>query len=135
MKKSHASQSHSASTLISNRIAELGDWRGKTLGRIRTLIKEADPDVVEELKWVKPTNRWITDARRSRHGRRRFAYNELEPCSVCRRQTAGALPKCRLNARLKAASDSYPTRAATSVMPSGVLRSSSDAIRSRHCAR
>jgi hypothetical protein len=56
MKKSHASQSHSASTLISNRIAELGDWRGKTLGRIRTLIKEADPDVVEELKWVKPTN-------------------------------------------------------------------------------
>jgi hypothetical protein len=56
MKKSDASQSQSASALISNRLAELGDWRGKTLTRIRKLIKEADPDVVEELKWVKPTN-------------------------------------------------------------------------------
>src|SRR5213083_1506367 len=46
----------SPSQLISKRIAELRDWRGKTLSRIRTLIKEADPDVVEELKWVKPTN-------------------------------------------------------------------------------
>lgn len=46
----------SASELISKRIAELGDWRGKTLSRIRTIIKEADPDVVEEWKWVKPTN-------------------------------------------------------------------------------
>src|SRR4026208_1650803 len=45
----------SASELISNRIVELGDWRGKTLGRMRTLIKQADPDVVEEWKWVKPT--------------------------------------------------------------------------------
>src|ERR1700721_3822795 len=44
-----------ASELISRRIAELGDWRGETLGRIRTLIKNADPDVVEEWKWVKPT--------------------------------------------------------------------------------
>ena len=43
-------------SLISNRIAELGDWRGKTLSRMRTLIKEADPDVVEEWKWVKPTS-------------------------------------------------------------------------------
>src|SRR5436309_13651812 len=43
----------SASDLISKRIAELGDWRGKTLGRMRELIKEADPDVVEEWKWVK----------------------------------------------------------------------------------
>ena len=51
MKKSGASQGHSASELISKRIAELGDWRGKTLGRMRTLIKEADPDVVEEWKW------------------------------------------------------------------------------------
>ena len=41
----------SASQLISERIAELGDWRGETLGRIRALIKEADPDVVEEWKW------------------------------------------------------------------------------------
>jgi hypothetical protein len=55
MKKSDASQGHSASNLISKRIAELGDWRGKTLGRMRKLIKEADPDVVEEWKWVKPT--------------------------------------------------------------------------------
>jgi hypothetical protein len=56
MKKSGASQDQSASKLITKRIAEFGDWRGKTLGRMRTLIKEADPDVVEELKWVKPTN-------------------------------------------------------------------------------
>ena len=55
MKKSSASQGQSASELISKRIAELGDWRGKTLSRMRTLIKEADPDVVEEWKWVKPT--------------------------------------------------------------------------------
>ena len=51
MKKSGASQDQSASELISKRIAELGDWRGKTLGRMRKLIKEADPDVVEEWKW------------------------------------------------------------------------------------
>jgi hypothetical protein len=55
MKKSGASQGQSASELISNRIAELGDWRGKTLGRMRARIKAADPDVVEEWKWVKPT--------------------------------------------------------------------------------
>src|SRR5918999_415001 len=55
MKESGASQGESASELISERIAELGDWRGKTLSRMRTLIKEADPDVVEEWKWVKPT--------------------------------------------------------------------------------
>jgi hypothetical protein len=55
MKKSDPSQDQSATTLISKRIAELGDWRGKTLGRMRTLIKEADPDVVEEWKWVSPT--------------------------------------------------------------------------------
>ena len=55
MKKSAASQGQSASALISKRIAELGDWRGKTLSRMRTLINEADPDVIEEWKWVKPT--------------------------------------------------------------------------------
>ena len=55
MKNSGPSQDQSASDLISKRIAELGDWRGKTLSRMRTLIKEADPDVVEEWKWVKPT--------------------------------------------------------------------------------
>jgi hypothetical protein len=56
MKESDASIGQSASELISKRIAGLGDWRGNTLSRMRTLIKEADPDVVEELKWVKPTN-------------------------------------------------------------------------------
>ena len=55
MKKADASQSQPASELISTRIAELGDWRGKTLNRMRKLIKAADPDVVEEWKWVKPT--------------------------------------------------------------------------------
>ncbi len=52
MKKSDESQSRSASELISNRIAELGDWRGETLSRMRQLITEADPDVVEEWKWM-----------------------------------------------------------------------------------
>src|SRR2546426_3009736 len=52
MKKSGASQGQSASGLISKRIAELGDWRGETLGRMRKLIKEADPEVVEEWKWM-----------------------------------------------------------------------------------
>lgn len=52
MKKSGADQGHSASELISQRVAELGDWRGETLGRMRALIKEADPDVVEEWKWM-----------------------------------------------------------------------------------
>ena len=55
MKKSGASQAQSASKLISKRIAELGDWRGETLSRMRKLIREADADVVEEWKWVKPT--------------------------------------------------------------------------------
>ncbi len=55
MKKSRASQGQSASELISKRIAELGDWRGQTLTRMRKFIKDADPDVVEEWKWVKPT--------------------------------------------------------------------------------
>ena len=52
MKKSGASQGQSASELISKRIAELEDWRGATLGRIRKLITQADPDVVEEWKWM-----------------------------------------------------------------------------------
>src|SRR6266853_4157609 len=60
MKKSGASQGRSASELISKRIAELGDWRGKTLGRMRKLIKEADPDVVEEWKWM-GTSVWSRD--------------------------------------------------------------------------
>src|SRR5881392_1149369 len=52
MKKSGASQGQSASELISKRIADLGDWRGEALGRMRKLIKKADPDVVEEWKWM-----------------------------------------------------------------------------------
>ena len=52
MKKSDASTGQPASELISQRIAELGGWRGETLGRMRKLIKHADPDVVEEWKWM-----------------------------------------------------------------------------------
>ena len=46
----------SPSRLIDARIKKLGDWRGETLARVRSLIKEADPDVVEEVKWRKPSN-------------------------------------------------------------------------------
>jgi hypothetical protein len=52
MKKSGAGQGQSASKLISKRIDELGDWRGEILSRMRQLIQEADPDVVEEWKWM-----------------------------------------------------------------------------------
>ena len=51
-----ATNEPNASTLIDKRIKELGDWRGKTLSRVRGIIKEAEPDIVEEWKWVKPTN-------------------------------------------------------------------------------
>jgi hypothetical protein len=51
-----ANNETNASKLIDKRIRELGDWRGKTLSKVRGIIKEADPDVVEEWKWVKPTN-------------------------------------------------------------------------------
>ena len=56
MKESGASQAQSASEVISKRFADLGDWRGGTLSRMRALIKEADPDVVEEVKWVKASS-------------------------------------------------------------------------------
>src|ERR1700721_3651385 len=59
MKKSNASEGQSASELISKRIAELADWRGKTLSRMRKLIKAADPGVVEEWKWAIPV--WSHD--------------------------------------------------------------------------
>jgi len=52
MKKSDASQAPSASDLISKRIAGLGDWRGKTLAKVRALIRQADPEIVEEWKWM-----------------------------------------------------------------------------------
>jgi hypothetical protein len=54
MKKSGAQISKSPSQLIDARIKELGDWRGKMLSRLRTLVKEADPEVVEEWKWGVP---------------------------------------------------------------------------------
>ena len=56
MKKSDARQGQSASKLISKRIAELGDWREETLARMRALILEADPEMIEERKWKKPSN-------------------------------------------------------------------------------
>jgi hypothetical protein len=59
-KKSSPKSTESASALIDARISELGDWRGEMLARIRALIKEADPEVVEEWKWSNPV--W------SRHG-------------------------------------------------------------------
>jgi hypothetical protein len=50
------SQNQSASELITKRIKELDDWRGRMLAKIRQLIKEADPEIIEEVKWRKPTN-------------------------------------------------------------------------------
>ena len=57
--KNPGAREGSASERISKRIAELGDWRGETLGRMRKLIKEADPHVVEEWKWANPV--WSHD--------------------------------------------------------------------------
>ena len=59
-KKSASTERQAASELIDKRIAELGDWRGETLSRMRKLIKEADPDVVEEWKWM-GTPTWSHD--------------------------------------------------------------------------
>ena len=56
MKKSVATKGESPSRLIDARIKELNDWRGKMLAQVRALIKQADPEVVEELKWKKPSN-------------------------------------------------------------------------------
>ena len=56
MPKSPAQDAESPSQLIDARIKELGDWRGKTLSRLRALIRQADPEVVEEWKWRKATN-------------------------------------------------------------------------------
>ena len=54
-KKSESQEGESPDQLFDARVKELGDWRGEMLSRIRTLIKEADPEVVEELKWRKPS--------------------------------------------------------------------------------
>ncbi len=59
MKKPGSTEHQSAAELIDKRIAELGDWRGETLRRMRKLIREADPDVVEEWKWNVPV--WSHD--------------------------------------------------------------------------
>jgi hypothetical protein len=59
MKKSGSLKSTSPSQLIDARIKELGDWRGRMLSRLRTLVKEADPDVVEQWKWNVPV--WSHD--------------------------------------------------------------------------
>jgi hypothetical protein len=56
MTKTPAENGESPSQLIDAKIKELGDWRGETLARLRGLIKQADPDVVEEWKWKKATN-------------------------------------------------------------------------------
>ena len=56
MQKVTSNETPSPSETIDKRIAEVGDWRGETLGRMRELIREADPDIVEEVKWVKATN-------------------------------------------------------------------------------
>jgi hypothetical protein len=56
MKRSASREGSSASELISERIRELGDWRGKTLSRVRELVKEADPEIVEEWKWAKSSS-------------------------------------------------------------------------------
>ena len=56
MKKRRSPHVESPSQLIGARIRELGDWRGKTLSQIRALIKQADPEVVEEIKWRRPSN-------------------------------------------------------------------------------
>ena len=56
MKKSGSTGDQSASGLIDKRIAELGDWRGRILGHVRALIRQADAEVVEEIKWRKPSN-------------------------------------------------------------------------------
>jgi hypothetical protein len=56
MNESGSTESQSASEQVDRRIHELGGWRGETLSRMRELITEADPDVVEEIKWVKATN-------------------------------------------------------------------------------
>jgi hypothetical protein len=55
-KKSNGTKSESPARLIDARIKAMGDWRGETLARMRALIKAADPDIVEEVKWRKPSN-------------------------------------------------------------------------------
>jgi hypothetical protein len=76
MKKPGASQGPSASELISKRIAELGDWRGETLRRMRNLIKEADPDVVELIAMFR--------CQVGRHSVKRWASCRRQECNLRR---------------------------------------------------
>ena len=68
MKKSDSTENKSATELIDKRIADLGDWRGEALSRMRKLINEATPDVVEEVKWRKPSNSMLGVPVWSRNG-------------------------------------------------------------------
>jgi hypothetical protein len=58
VKKSGSQAVESSTNLVDLRIESLGDWRGEMLSRIRAVIRQADPEVVEECKWVKPSNPW-----------------------------------------------------------------------------
>ncbi len=68
MKKSDPFESGSATEQIDKNIADLGDWRSETLSRMRKLIKEVDPEVVEEVKWRKPSNSMLGVPVWSHHG-------------------------------------------------------------------
>lgn len=68
MKKSDSTENKSATELIDKRIADLGDWRGEALSSMRKLIKEATPDVIEEVKWRKPSNSMLGVPVWSRNG-------------------------------------------------------------------
>ena len=102
MKTSDASQDQSASALISNRIAELGDWRGKTLRRMRTLIKKADPDVVEEWKWVKASHARHSGLVARRHHLHRRVLQECREADLRQgRVSEGSGPSLQLESRRK----------------------------------
>ena len=58
IKKSDPQNVEASSRLIDAKIEHLGDWRGQMLARLRALIKETDPELIEECKWIKPTNPW-----------------------------------------------------------------------------
>jgi hypothetical protein len=73
MRKSESQKGKSPSQMIDERIRELGDWRGKMLSQLRALIKQADPEVVEEWKWR------VAPARRAFHGRASYACRNWSP--------------------------------------------------------
>jgi hypothetical protein len=108
VKKSDASQGESASELISKRVAELGDWRGETLARMRRLIREEDPDVIEEWKWM-GTPVWSHDGMICT-GESYKAVVKLTFAKGCR--TEGSDPPLQLESRgQRTPCDRYPRRA------------------------